>query len=58
MQTRAVPRQEAGVVVLVHWEAGQEPLDQRPQQRYQSQLHTPAMHNTGCIVPSDLFAIL
>jgi hypothetical protein len=47
-------RREAGVVVLVHWEAGQEPLDQHPQQRRQS----PEMHNTGCIVPSDLLAIL
>lgn len=53
MQTRAVPRREAGVVVLVHWEAEQEPLDQHPQQRRQLQ-----MHNTDCIVPSDLLAIL
>jgi hypothetical protein len=42
------------VVALVHWEAGQEPLDQHPQHRHQSQLP----HNTGCIVPSDLLAIL
>jgi len=55
MQMRAVPRREAGVVVLVHWEAGQEPLDQHPQRRRQSQLQ---MRNTGCIVPSDLLAIL
>jgi hypothetical protein len=43
------------VAVLVHWEAGQEPLDQHPQHRRQSQLQ---MHNTGCIVASDLLAIL
>jgi hypothetical protein len=55
MQTRAVPRREAGVVVLVHWEAGQEPLDQHPQHRRPSQVQ---MHNIGCIVPSDLLAIL
>jgi hypothetical protein len=50
---RAVPRREAGVVVLVHWEAGQEPLDHHPQLWRQSQLH-----NTDCTVPSDLLAIL
>jgi hypothetical protein len=43
------------VVVLVHWEAGQEPLDQHPQHRRPSQVQ---MHNIGCIVPSDLLAIL
>jgi hypothetical protein len=58
MQTRVVSRQEAGVVALVHWEVGQEPLDQHPQQQDQSQLTDPEMHNTGCIVPSDLLAIL
>jgi hypothetical protein len=47
--------QEAGVVVLVRWEAGLEPLDQHPQRQPQSH---PEMHNTGCIVPSDLLAIL
>ncbi len=48
------------MVVRVHWEAGQEPLGhQHPQQRHQSQrLRTPEMHNTGCIVSSDLIAIL
>jgi hypothetical protein len=45
-------RQEAGVVVLVHWGAG---LDQHPQRQGQSH---PEMHNTDCIVPSDLLAIL
>ena len=44
------------MVVLVHWEAEQEALDQHPQQqRRQSQLQ---IDNTGCIVPSDLLAIL
>lgn len=43
--------------VLVHWEAEQELLD-RPQPPRQTQLHTPVMHNTDCIVPSDLLAIL
>lgn len=43
--------------VLVHWEAEQEPRD-HPQPPGQSQLHTPVMHNTDCIVPSDLLAIL
>lgn len=57
MQTRAVPRRVAGVGVLVHWEAEQELLD-RPQPPRQTQLHTPVMHNTDCIVPSDLLAIL
>jgi hypothetical protein len=46
------------VAGLVHWEAGQEPLDhQHPQQRHQSQPGTPVMNNTGCIVPSGLLAI-
>jgi hypothetical protein len=39
------------VVVLVHWEAGQEPHSQQRQSQLQ-------MRNTGCIVPSDLLAIL
>jgi len=53
-----VPRQEAEVVVLIHWEAGQEPLDhQHPQQRH-PELHTPEMHNTDYTVPSGLLAIL
>ena len=61
MQTRAVPRREAGAVVLVHWEVGQElepPSFQHLQQRQSRELGTPEMHNTGCIVPSDLLAIL
>lgn len=45
------------MVALVHWEVGQEP-HQHPQQQGQSQLTDPEMHNTGCIVPSDLLAIL
>lgn len=48
-------KQEAGVVVLVHWEAELESLDQHPQQHRQRH---PEMHNTGCIVPSDSLAIL
>ena len=41
------------MAALVHWEAGQEPLDQHLQHWRQLQ-----MHNTGCIVASDLLAIL
>jgi hypothetical protein len=39
---------------LVRWEAGQEP----PHQRWHQTLCTPEMHNTACIVPSGLPAIL
>lgn len=47
------------MVVLVHSEAGQEPLDhQHSQGRHQSQLCIPEMHNTGCIVPFGLLATL
>lgn len=57
-----VLKQEAVVVALAHWEAGQEPpllAHQAPQQRYQCQeLCILGMSSIGCIVPFGLLATL
>jgi hypothetical protein len=62
MYRSRVLKQEAVVVALAHWEAGQEPpllVHQPQQQRYQRQeLCILGMSSTGYIVPFGLLATL